>query len=238
MADVIWYDTAGCLTGSHYGKANAGLISPWGGSNFMNDWISGTYDDVDNSNGITTSKTYDPNTADPSDTINMTNDFATDLRVPKSMLTINDEDLYRDFLTEYLDMVDDCDIDCQKNGSQMTLLASLNATAFGFIAFNALLMFIGTWISKARFASVICTFFSALFQFCIIVVTGVILCSKYNMICARSMVNTFEGMQWTMRDDFMVVWSLWIASIILMIPFLCMGLCSTYRPMGGKVTVM
>lgn len=168
----------------------------------------------------------------------MTNKFATDIEVPTNMVTINNEDLYRDFLTDYIALVEDCDIDCQASGSQLTLVASLNATAFGFIAFNALLMFIGTWMHKARFASVICTFFSALFQFAIIVTTGVILCSKYNMICARSMVNTFEGMQWTMRDDMMIIWSLWIASIILMFPFVCIGLCSTYRPMGGKVTHM
>lgn len=37
--DVIWYDTAGCLTGAFVGQANSGTITPAGGSNFMNNWI-------------------------------------------------------------------------------------------------------------------------------------------------------------------------------------------------------
>jgi len=28
-----------------------------------------------------------------------------------------DEDLYRDLLKDYIDLIEDCDVDCQKTGS-------------------------------------------------------------------------------------------------------------------------
>ena len=35
------------------------------------------------------------------------------------------EDLYRNYLSDFIDMVDDCDIDCQQKGSQLTAIAVL-----------------------------------------------------------------------------------------------------------------
>ena len=38
-----------------------------------------------------------------------------------------DEDLYRDFLKDWIDLFEDCDIDCQARGSQLTTIAGLMA---------------------------------------------------------------------------------------------------------------
>lgn len=145
------------------------------------------------------------------------------------MLTFNDEDLYRDALKEQIDLIEDCDIDCQAKGSQLTLVAGLNQLAYVFIAINAILMFIGTWMYRARVASVYCSIFSCMFQFAIIVTSGVILSSPYNMVCRRSMIPTAGEFQWTMRDDFGLVATMWIMSIITLLPFLCCGLCSAVK---------
>ena len=84
-------------------------------------------------------------------------------------------------------MIDDCDIDCQKAGSQLTLIATLMGVVYGLVGLNSLFMFIGTWRYRFRICSVYFTMVLCLFQFCVIVATGVILDSKYNKVCMRSM---------------------------------------------------
>jgi len=150
-------------------------------------WQRGHEKFVTDSSGTITSKTW---SAFNADNFGGSNPYSpgTDLSVPRGMMTFNDEDLYKDALKDLIDLVDDCDIDCQVKGSQLTLVAGLNQLAYLFVGINAIFMFIGTWMYRARVMSVYCSFFACLFQFSIIVVSGVILTSPYNAICARSMV--------------------------------------------------
>lgn len=142
-----------------------------------------------------------------------------------------DEDLYRDLLKDYIDMVEDCDIDCQKSGSQLTLIGSLMATSYGVVALNAIFMFVGTWRYRWRFCSIICTLLTCVCQLVISIVVGALLFTKYNAVCSRSMVKTYgKNMIWTMADDFYVTFSLWVISFIAMFIFCCCGLCQSYRP--------
>ena len=157
-------------------------------------------------------------------------DASTDISVSKNM-DWTDEDLYRDLLEAQIDLAEDCDIDCQKNGSQLTLIAGLMGMSYGFVALNALFMFIGTWRYRWRVCSVYCTFATCLFQFIILIVSGALLFTKYNAVCGRSMTKTAgDAFLWTMADDFYTTFSLWIISFVAMFCFVCCGLCSAYRP--------
>jgi hypothetical protein len=141
----------------------------------------------------------------------------------------NDKSLYRDYLEVWLDAIEDCDLDCQAKGSNLTLIAGLMSTAFGIHTICALLIFTGAWRGGFRAASVYCSFFACVVNFAIIIVVAVLLFTKYNLMCAHSMVNTFEGFNWTMADDMQATFTSWITSIFTMFGFLCCGLCSTYR---------
>lgn len=86
-----------------------------------------------------------------------------------------DSEMYRNLMRDYVDLVDDCDLDCQARGSQLTLVGVLLGTVYGLVCLNALFMFIGTWRYRFRICSVYFTAFVCLFQFCVIIATGVML---------------------------------------------------------------
>ena len=113
----------------------------------------------------------------------------------------------------------------------MSLVASLNGTALGFIGLNAIFMFIGTWRYRWRVCSVYCTLFSCLFQFAVIITSATMLFSKYTTtMCATSLTNTAGGaLPWFMADDWAVNVMLWIGQIFLMFGFLACGLCSAMK---------
>ena len=141
------------------------------------------------------------------------------------------ENLYRDFLSDYIDMVDDCDIDCQQRGSLLTMIAVLMETLFGLIGLNALFMFIGTWRYTWRVCSIYCTLFMCIFQLAILASVASMLFTKYNAVCMRSM-HTSAGkgeFPWYMSDDFYWTYTLWIISWFLMFGFCCCGLCSARK---------
>ena len=60
--------------------------------------------------------------------------------------------------------------------------------------------------------------------------------SKYNNVCGRSLTNTFSGFRWTMNDDITMTFNLWVMSLVLMLPFVCCGLCSAYGATDRSVT--
>lgn len=74
-----------------------------------------------------------------------------------------DENLYRDLLKDFIEMREDCDIDCQARGSQLTLIATLLGASYGLVCLNSLIMFIGVWRYRARVCSIYCTLFTAVF---------------------------------------------------------------------------
>jgi len=127
-----------------------------------------------------------------------------------------------------VDLQDDCDMDCQKRGSSLSAVAALMSTAYGIIALNALFMFIGAWRYRWRVCSVYCTMCACLVQVVILMLTAVMLTGKYNTVCMHSLTNTFEGSRWTMNDDFQMTFNLWFVSWILMLPFVCCGMCSAF----------
>lgn len=138
-----------------------------------------------------------------------------------------DEDLYRSLLKDWIDLMDDCDVDCQARGSQLTTIAGLMGAVYGLVALNAIFMFIGTWRYRWRICSIYMTFGVCLFQFAATIAAGALLFTKYNAICSRSIAETMgDGNYWSMADDFYVTFSLWILSFITMFCFLCCGLCS------------
>lgn len=141
-----------------------------------------------------------------------------------------DEDLYRDLLKDQIAIYEDCDIDCQKAGSQMSIIATLMSTALGLIWLNALFMFIGAWRYRWRVCSIYCTLFSCVFQFAIQITVGVLMMTDYNKVCAKSLYPVAGDWQWYMADDFYMTFQIWVSCFIWMFIFCCCGLCSSYRP--------
>lgn len=128
-----------------------------------------------------------------------------------------------------IDLYEDCDDDCRKYGSRMTPSAILLGVAYGIIGLNSLFMLIGAWRWRWRVCSLYCTIFACLFQFAILITTGVFLMTKYNAVCGRSMAKTAgDAFPWTMVDDFKMTFSLWVGSFFVMFGFLCCGLCSAW----------
>ena len=142
----------------------------------------------------------------------------------KNRFKVSDKELYKGYLEDLIELYEDCDIDCQAKGSQITLIASLMGTVYGIIGLNALFMFIGTWRYRWRVCSVYSTGILCLLQFSVIVATGCLLFTKYNGICSKSMRTTSvwdDKFIWTMSDDFYMTFSLWVASIFTMFGFVC-----------------
>jgi hypothetical protein len=71
-------------------------------------------------------------------------------------------DLTKDLIAAQIDLAEDCDMDCQKGGSRLSVVASLMSGAYGVIALNALFMFIGAWRYRWRVCSLYCTFCACL----------------------------------------------------------------------------
>ena len=140
----------------------------------------------------------------------------------------NQKDLTTDLMKAVRDLEEDCDMDCQKFGSGLSVIAQLMGGAYGIIGLNALFMFIGAWRYRWRVCSVYCTLVACLCQLILSIVSATMLFTKYNNVCGRSLTNTFEGFRWTMNDDIMMTFNLWVASLILMLPFVCCGMCSAY----------
>jgi len=156
-------------------------------------------------------------------------DYTTNIKVT-GKINWNDENLYKDALRQYIELMEGCDIDCQKTGSGLTIVAILNATSLGFIGLNALFMFIGTWRYRFRVCSVYCTIFSCMFQFAILITSATFLFNKYSTtLCMRSLAPTAGGLMWTMADDYATNVSLWFSQFFLMFGFLICGFCSAYK---------
>lgn len=131
--------------------------------------------------------------------------------------------LTTDYMDAIIDLQADCDISCQKKGSQLTVIAIIMGVAYTVIAANAIIMFIGVWFYRYRFCSFYCTFFSFFLQLIVLIVTASLLFTKYNAVCSLSTTNTYENFRWTMRDDFTMTLSLFSISWILLFVFVCFG---------------
>ena len=140
-----------------------------------------------------------------------------------------DKAVFLDSLKAYLRIVDDCDVDCQKLGGGLSVVAGINQLSLGFILLNFLCMFIGAWRWRARVFSTYCTFVSCFVQFIILIVSGTMLFTDYASMCARSMTKTAGGFQWTMADDWQNIVSAWATQFVWMFIWCCVGMCQQYR---------
>lgn len=110
---------------------------------------------------------------------------------------------YKDLLKTRIEVLKDCDIDCQKSGSGMAWVALLNQIVLGLIGLNALFMFIGVWRSNFRVCSVYCTMAMCVIQLVVLILSAVMLFSSYTMaFCATSLTPVAPGLPWTMADDY------------------------------------
>jgi len=127
-------------------------------------------------------------------------------------------------------------MDCQKKGTQLTLIGILMGTAYGIVALNAVFMFAGVFLTPCRIMSVFFTPVVFLFQLAVQICVGVFMFTKYNNVCFRSLTNTFDGFRWTMADDGYTTFSLWVISFFTMIGIMMCGMCSAISPLN-KTTI-
>jgi len=236
---VIWYDTAPCVTGNYIGKINKSTFSPVNvdrpttldaeGNPQNNDWNgewwtkeyapnaytyynnhTHVYELADNTNLELTSYPVPAGRVDnPRTYTYRKNAWDTMVSASSGSIGYNDHNLYKEYLDSFLDMVDDCDVDCQAKGSQLTLIAVLMGVATTVIGINAIFMFVGTWRYGFRACSVYCTLFACVLQFAILITVAALFFTKYNRLCSFSMVNTMDGLRWTMADDMQTMFTCW-----------------------------
>lgn len=228
---TIYYDTGACLNGDHIGDINQSTISPQEKLYYATGIEVSPYaqDYTEFGNWSRNQDVYKQVYNSENGQYSYVQDLTVDLSV--SGINYYNEDIYKDTLQAFIDMVDDCDIDCQSKGSQMTLFATLMGTLFGLIGLNALFMFIGTWRYRWRVCSVYCTLFACLFQFAVIITSATMLFSSYTTVmCATSLNPTMgDSLPWYMADDWAVNVMLWVGQIFLMFGFLACGLCSAMK---------
>ena len=138
-----------------------------------------------------------------------------------------DRDLYIDMLKNQIRILEECDVDCQKFGSGMTVIATLQSLAWSLIMINAILMFMGAWFWMVRAFSLYCTYFACLFQFIMLIASGTMMFTDYAKMCGRSIVKTAGADDlWTMADEYNSTVSLWATSWIMMLVIVPIGMVS------------
>jgi hypothetical protein len=229
--NVIWFDTAACLDGGFIGQVNkqTGSGEVAGSPDQASENEIGAHNDAVLGRGPRIEgEFWSTDTAAAVPEISTWYETRTILAMTNDM-NENNSEIYRDLIRDYIEMVDDCDVECQARGSQLTLVAGLMGTVYGLVCLNALFMFVGTWRYRWRICSVYFTWFVCMFQLCVLIATGALLDSKYNRVCMRSMTATWGVGIWTMADDFYVTGSMWVLSFFLMIGFVCCAGCQVMR---------
>lgn len=231
--NVIFFDTGACFQGGHIGDANKQGFSAT--SPRFVDWGTRTPEFRESTDEVgwwvdtqdaPSQSTFN---SDRSLTGNARSD-AYDTRVSSSgQVNLYYTDLYQDLLEDYITMVEDCDVDCQATGSNMTAIASLMGFIYGLVGFNALFMFIGTWRANWRVCSVFCTICTCLCTFIVLIVVATMLFTSYNAVCSRSLFPAWgPAIPYTMADDFYWTFFIWILTWILMFVFACIGMCQNF----------
>ena len=181
---TLFFDTAACMIGPWWGSANAMLFTPTTARYERTEarltdtqtsvsytqqpgwWLTDgkspyqkTYDQYGNElTDATASPIYEEGRYDTD--LQVQNWYAGVGMVDKAGSNLKYYDsTEEDTFEVFFDMIDNCDIDCQQKGSQMTLIATLMGTMYGIIGLNALFMFIGAWRYRWRACSLYCTFF-------------------------------------------------------------------------------
>ena len=183
---IMWYDTAACW--------NTGRIQKSYGAMFF---TAGNMAGGQWSKGVTTFDNGAPFTAPDQPTTTIVDSFpkgadgvvnwGTSLAWAGRTIINNDKKFYTDVLKTHIELIEDCDMDCQKFGSGLSVTAAINQVSLAFILLNFLCMFIGTWRWRARVFSTYCTYVSCFVQFIILIVSGTMLFTPYSMMCASSL---------------------------------------------------
>jgi hypothetical protein len=222
--DVIWFDTAPCMSGPYIGEGNKVTINPTDTKTAKRtSWFKAVDGGPATANYSTKEQVALPPSSIRYDA------WDTDIAVTGSFMWSN-EDLYRDFLKDRIDLLEDCDVDCHAKGSQLTVIAVLMSVAYTVIGINAICMFIGTWRPGFRICSVYFTIVACMLQFALLIAAGALMFTKYNALCGRSLFYTHNFYLYTMNDEFYWSFSSWLVSWIWMFIFVCCGMCSAYRP--------
>lgn len=150
----------------------------------------------------------------------------TSLSFAGSTIINTDKKFYTEVLKTHIELIEDCDMDCQKFGSGLSVVAAINQISLGFILLNFLCMFIGTWRWRARVFSTYCTYVSCFVQFIILIVSGTMLFTPYSSMCATSLVKTMgSSISWHVADDWYAVTMLWATQWVWMFVFVCAAMC-------------
>ena len=150
--------------------------------------------------------------------------WGTSLTFTGKNIISKDKQLYVDVLKNYITIMEDCDMDCQKFGGGLSVVAAINQISLAFILLNFLCMFIGTWRYRARVFSTYCTYVSCFVQFLILIVSGTMLFTPYAMTCSTSLKKTLGAdISWHIADDWYALTVLWATQWIWMFVFVCAG---------------
>ena len=234
---IMWFDTAGCFDPNAFastqflkGDINRQSFGPVqnGGA-----WYRGV-ETLDTPDGapvgapdqtVTDVKNTYP--VDSDGNVNWSMSIQRNVAVP--LMNDATSRSYRSMLDNYIKLVEDCDMDCQKLGSGFSAVAAINQISMGFILLNFLCMFIGAWRWRARVFSTYCTYVSCLVQFIIMILSSTMLFTNYAFMCARSTTPTAGDMEWRMADDYGVLLYLWGTQWVWMFVFVCAGMCQQYK---------
>ena len=132
-------------------------------------------------------------------------------------------------LKKQITILEECDVDCQKFGSGLTVIATLNSLAWTLIMLNAILMFMGAWMWVLRVFSLYITYFACLFQFIMLIISGTMMFTDYATMCGRSVVKTAgDGENWIMADEYKATVALWATSWVMMFVIVPIGMVSAH----------
>ena len=127
-------------------------------------------------------------------------------------------------------MVDDCDIECQQKGSQLSVVATLLSIPYGLFGLSGIMMIIGNVTPNCRVGALFCSLCSGCLLFIFLLVSATMLFSQYSMVCSRSMVKTAgDGIFWYMADDWRMVWALWSISWPVLMCLCCCGCANAVK---------
>lgn len=218
--NTIWFDTSACLHGNKFiGDINKMDVVP---QNY----------DMTNGAWKRTSDIVGSHTYYNSEQMPYGNRYGLDTRVTTTTDLGWNGDEYKNLLQAQVDLMQDCDLDCQSRGTQLTVVAGLMTSVFAVIGLNSIFMFIGTWYFWARICSIYFTMVACMFQAAALIAAGAMLFTKYNMVCGRSLFYTFEPFLWHYGDDLFMTASIWVIAWFAMFIWAACGLCSAYRPMS------
>jgi len=236
-SDVVWFDTGACsLSAENRGKygviGDANLLvwqatAPWfssaanAGSYLGMNWWIGDKDhqapeeDVNGEakvNWSTNVKAVHPmhQLAPLPPKLDLSDDFALMKRNLK-----------------HLETMKDCDLDCQAKGSQLSLVAALNVASLTLIVLNGLLGIWGGWSALSRVAQTYFNIFTCLFQLAILITCG-------TMLFPTAGEQSTGFTLWTMRDDYVMIITLWGTQFIWLFVFFFIGMCGAYRSEPGN----